>query len=198
MEASRGGLAVADGDVDAAVLLEHALALLEHDGGVEEGVVAAEEGVDGGLVDADVEVVVGVLEVAAVHDLVDHVPALHVAPLHLLDDHVGDVDVPLISEPVVVQVLREVGVAAAEDEDLVLGPQVLAQQLPQRRVVLQPVERGSFALGVPLVPVVGVAGDAGVRAYAQTDGIFVGMVLILIFSEAIGLYGLIVAIIISQ
>mmetsp|Transcript_13941 Transcript_13941/g.23715 ORF Transcript_13941/g.23715 Transcript_13941/m.23715 type:complete len:161 (-) Transcript_13941:171-653(-) len=45
---------------------------------------------------------------------------------------------------------------------------------------------------------IGVAGDAGVRAYAQTDGIFVGMVLILIFSEAIGLYGLIVAIIISQ
>ena len=41
----------------------------------------------------------------------------------------------------------------------------------------------------------GVAGDAGVRAYAQTDGIFVGMILILIFAEAIGLYGLIVAII---
>ena len=45
---------------------------------------------------------------------------------------------------------------------------------------------------------IGVAGDAGVRAYAQTDGIFVGMILILIFSEAIGLYGMIVAIIISQ
>lgn len=42
---------------------------------------------------------------------------------------------------------------------------------------------------------IGVAGDASVRAYAQTDGIFVGMVLILIFAEAIGLYGLIVAII---
>jgi len=44
---------------------------------------------------------------------------------------------------------------------------------------------------------IGVAGDAGVRAYAQTDGIFVGMILILIFAEAIGLYGLIVAIIMS-
>jgi V-type H+-transporting ATPase proteolipid subunit len=44
---------------------------------------------------------------------------------------------------------------------------------------------------------IGVAGDAGVRAYAQTDGIFVGMLLILIFSEAIGLYGFIVAIIMS-
>ena len=42
---------------------------------------------------------------------------------------------------------------------------------------------------------IGVAGDAGVRAYAQTDDIFVGMILILIFAEAIGLYGLIVAII---
>ena len=45
---------------------------------------------------------------------------------------------------------------------------------------------------------IGVAGDAGVRAFAQTDGIFVGMILILIFAEAIGLYGLIVAIIMTQ
>ncbi len=45
---------------------------------------------------------------------------------------------------------------------------------------------------------IGVAGDAGVRAFAQTDGIFVGMILILIFAEAIGLYGLIVAIIIKS
>ena len=42
---------------------------------------------------------------------------------------------------------------------------------------------------------IGVAGDAGVRAFAQTENIFVGMILILIFAEAIGLYGLIVAII---
>lgn len=42
---------------------------------------------------------------------------------------------------------------------------------------------------------IGVAGDAGVRAYAQTDAIFVGMILIMIFAEAIGLYGMIVAII---
>ena len=45
---------------------------------------------------------------------------------------------------------------------------------------------------------IGVAGDAGVRAYAQTDGIFVGMILILIFAECIGLYGMIIAIIISS
>lgn len=42
---------------------------------------------------------------------------------------------------------------------------------------------------------IGVAGDAGVRAFAQTEAIFVGMILIMIFAEAIGLYGLIVAII---
>jgi V-type H+-transporting ATPase proteolipid subunit len=44
---------------------------------------------------------------------------------------------------------------------------------------------------------IGVAGDAGVRAYAQSDGIFVGMILILIFAEAIGLYGLIIAIVVK-
>jgi V-type H+-transporting ATPase 16kDa proteolipid subunit len=45
---------------------------------------------------------------------------------------------------------------------------------------------------------IGVAGDAGVRAFAQTDGIFVGMILILIFAECIGLYGMIVSIIMMQ
>ena len=45
---------------------------------------------------------------------------------------------------------------------------------------------------------IGVAGDAGVRAFAQTDGIYVGMILLLIFSEAIGLYGFIVAILIKS
>ena len=45
---------------------------------------------------------------------------------------------------------------------------------------------------------IGVAGDDGVRAFAQTDGIYVGMILLLIFSEAIGLYGFIVAILIRQ
>ena len=42
---------------------------------------------------------------------------------------------------------------------------------------------------------IGVAGEAGVKAYAQTEDIFVGMILVLIFAEAIGLFGLIVAII---
>ena len=44
---------------------------------------------------------------------------------------------------------------------------------------------------------IGIVGDAGVRAAAQQPRLYVGMVLILIFSEALGLYGLIVAIILS-
>jgi len=45
---------------------------------------------------------------------------------------------------------------------------------------------------------IGIVGDAGVRANAQEGKIFVGMILILIFGEALGLYGMIVAIILSQ
>ena len=45
---------------------------------------------------------------------------------------------------------------------------------------------------------IGIAGDAGVRALGQEDRIFVGMMLILIFSEALGLYGLIVSLILSS
>merc|ERR1711957_642042 len=45
---------------------------------------------------------------------------------------------------------------------------------------------------------IGIVGDAGVRANAQQERIFVGMILILIFAEALGLYGLIVALILSQ
>ena len=45
---------------------------------------------------------------------------------------------------------------------------------------------------------IGVAGDAGVRAFAQTDGIYVGMIILMIFAEAIGLYGMIIAIIMMQ
>ncbi len=45
---------------------------------------------------------------------------------------------------------------------------------------------------------IGIVGDAGVRAVGQNDKLFVGMILILIFAEAIGLYGLITAWILSQ
>ncbi|XP_002137843.1 V-type proton ATPase 16 kDa proteolipid subunit-like [Drosophila pseudoobscura] len=41
---------------------------------------------------------------------------------------------------------------------------------------------------------IGIAGDAGVRGTGQQPRLFVGMILILIFAEVLGLYGLIVAI----
>lgn len=41
---------------------------------------------------------------------------------------------------------------------------------------------------------IGVVGDAGVRAVAQQPRLYVGMILILIFAEVLGLYGLIVAV----
>jgi V-type H+-transporting ATPase proteolipid subunit len=36
---------------------------------------------------------------------------------------------------------------------------------------------------------IGIVGDMGVRSYMQQSRIFVGMVLILIFGEVLGLYG---------
>jgi V-type H+-transporting ATPase proteolipid subunit len=45
---------------------------------------------------------------------------------------------------------------------------------------------------------IGIIGDAGVRANAQQPKLFVGMVLMLIFCEALALYGLIVGIILSS
>lgn len=42
---------------------------------------------------------------------------------------------------------------------------------------------------------IGIVGDSGVRGTAQQPRLFVGMILILIFAEVLGLYGLIVALI---
>ncbi|CAI2380081.1 unnamed protein product [Moneuplotes crassus] len=55
---------------------------------------------------------------------------------------------------------------------------------------------GLSSLGAGLA--IGIVGDAGVRANAQQEAVFVGMILILIFAEALGLYGMIIAIVISQ
>jgi len=55
---------------------------------------------------------------------------------------------------------------------------------------------GLSGLGAGLA--IGIVGDAGVRANGQQPKLFVPMVLILIFAEALGLYGLIVGIILSQ
>ncbi|OBZ71136.1 V-type proton ATPase proteolipid subunit [Grifola frondosa] len=45
---------------------------------------------------------------------------------------------------------------------------------------------------------IGIVGDAGVRGTAQQPRLFVGMILILIFAEVLGLYGLIVALIMNS
>ena len=52
----------------------------------------------------------------------------------------------------------------------------------------------SFGAGIAI----GIGGEAGVRALGQQDKVFVGMMLLLIFSEALGLYGLIVSLILSS
>ncbi|KJK68398.1 V-type proton ATPase proteolipid subunit 2 [Aspergillus bombycis] len=45
---------------------------------------------------------------------------------------------------------------------------------------------------------IGIVGDAGVRAYLQQSRVYVGMILILIFGEVLGLYGLIVGLILNS
>jgi len=44
---------------------------------------------------------------------------------------------------------------------------------------------------------IGIVGDAGVRGTAQQPRLFIGMILILIFAEVLGLYGFIVALVLS-
>jgi V-type H+-transporting ATPase 16kDa proteolipid subunit len=45
---------------------------------------------------------------------------------------------------------------------------------------------------------IGIVGDAGIRGNAQQARLYIGMILILIFAEALGLYGFIVALIIAS
>lgn len=45
---------------------------------------------------------------------------------------------------------------------------------------------------------IGVIGDTSARSYGKQDEIFVAMVLMLIFSEALGLYGLIIALLMNN
>lgn len=45
---------------------------------------------------------------------------------------------------------------------------------------------------------IGVVGDASVRALSQQPRFFVGMILILIFAEVLGLYGMIVALLLGS
>jgi V-type H+-transporting ATPase proteolipid subunit len=55
---------------------------------------------------------------------------------------------------------------------------------------------GLSSLGAGIT--IGIVGDSGVRANGQQEKMFVPMVLILIFAEALALYGLIVSIILAQ
>lgn len=48
----------------------------------------------------------------------------------------------------------------------------------------------SLASGIAI----GIIGDAGVRAYLKQPRLFLGLVLMLIFSEVLALYGLLVAV----
>ena len=45
---------------------------------------------------------------------------------------------------------------------------------------------------------IGIVGDTSVRAYARQEKIFVAMILMLIFAEALGLYGLIIALLMNN
>ncbi|KAJ5104911.1 Vacuolar ATPase proteolipid subunit c [Penicillium alfredii] len=52
--------------------------------------------------------------------------------------------------------------------------------------------------GVAAGYAIGIVGDAGVRAYMQQSRVYVGLILILIFGEVLGLYGLIVGLILNS
>jgi V-type H+-transporting ATPase proteolipid subunit len=45
---------------------------------------------------------------------------------------------------------------------------------------------------------IGIVGDAGVRAFGKNQNVFVALLLILIFAEALALYGLIVALVVAN
>ena len=77
----------------------------------------------------------------------------------------------------------------------------------KRKAVITSVFRGFLHLGAGLSVglcgtaagwTIGVVGDSGVRGTALQPRLFVGMVLVLIFAEVLGLYGLIIALILSS
>ncbi len=55
---------------------------------------------------------------------------------------------------------------------------------------------GLCALGSGLA--IGIIGDAGVRGYLKQQRLFLGLVLMLIFAEVLGLYGLLTAVLIHM
>jgi len=71
---------------------------------------------------------------------------------------------------------------------------VVSSRPSQYVVVIANIGMSSLAAGMAI----GIVGDAGVRANAQQPKLFVGMILILIFAEALGLYGLIVGLVVAS
>ena len=67
-------------------------------------------------------------------------------------------------------------------------------------LISPPIKSSSHGSMLSLVPsfAIGIVGDAGVRGTAQQPRLFVGMILILIFAEVLGLYGLIVALLMNS
>merc|ERR1711980_58014 len=83
-------------------------------------------------------------------------------------------------------------VAVLISQDIKGGTQAVADANARRELI----QKGFTHLGAGLS--VGLSGlDAGVRGTAQQPKLYVGMILILIFAEVLGLYGLIVALILN-
>ncbi|CAI7597952.1 unnamed protein product [Penicillium glandicola] len=75
----------------------------------------------------------------------------------------------------------------------------LTQQLPLYTGFIQLGAGLSVGLaGLAAGFAIGIVGDAGVRGTAQQPRLYVGMILILIFAEVLGLYGLIVALLMNS
>ena len=71
METPSGWFSITNGNI-LSIDLENSLGFFEHDRSVQKCVISTQDGVDGGFVDKDVEEVVWVLEIADIHDFVNH------------------------------------------------------------------------------------------------------------------------------
>ncbi|KAI9035345.1 V-type proton ATPase 16 kDa proteolipid subunit [Aspergillus affinis] len=80
---------------------------------------------------------------------------------------------------------------------------LIANNLTQRVTLYTSLVQMGAGLSVGLAGLaagfaIGIVGDAGVRGTAQQPRLYVGMILILIFAEVLGLYGLIVALLMNS
>ena len=113
-----------------------------------------EHGVQRALVEHAAEAVLPVGHGGHVHDLEAEPLALAgVLRLHLPYDDLGEVDAAHAAVADVVEVGREGGVAAADDEDVVLGLDVLVEEAAELCVLAVPLEGLLAALLEEAVPV---------------------------------------------